>query len=97
MSPDSREAGVSEAFTPRVELASYLWEEYRYRHDLIWRLLFRMTTAVAVLSIAPFTIDDLVKAQTGPWIRALPVLAILVGSGRLGNTRVRVAPILAYL
>ena len=24
-----------------LELAKYLWEEYRYRHDLIWRLLFQ--------------------------------------------------------
>jgi hypothetical protein len=58
-----------------VELAKYLWEEYQYRHDLIWRLLFRVTAVAAVLSIAPFTIDDLTESRVGAWVKALPVLA----------------------
>ena len=59
-----------------VERAKYLWEEYRYRHDLIWRLLFRMTTVAVLLSIAPFTIDDLAKEAVGAWVNALPALAL---------------------
>jgi hypothetical protein len=58
-----------------VELAKYLWEEYKYRHDLIWRLLFRVTAVAAVLSIAPFTIDDLTETRVGGWVKFLPVLA----------------------
>jgi hypothetical protein len=46
-----------------VELAKYLWEEYRYRHALIWRLLFRTTAVAALLSIAPFTIDDFAESK----------------------------------
>ena len=30
-----------------LELAKYLWEEFKYRHDLIWRLLFRVTAVAA--------------------------------------------------
>jgi hypothetical protein len=59
-----------------VELAKYLWEEYRYRHDLIWRLLFRMTGVAVLLSIAPFTIDDLANERTRGWVDALPALAL---------------------
>jgi hypothetical protein len=66
----------TETPTARIELAKYLWEEYRYRHDLIWRLLFRMTAVAALLSIAPFTIDDLVKRQVGAWVDVLPGLAL---------------------
>jgi hypothetical protein len=29
--------------------ASLVWDEYKYRHDLIWRHLIRSTTAVVVL------------------------------------------------
>jgi len=36
-----------------VDLAKFICEDCHYRHDLIWRLLFRMTTVAAVLSIAP--------------------------------------------
>ena len=60
----------------RVERASYLWEEYRYRHDLIWRLLFRMTAVAVLLSIAPFTIDEIAEKKAGAWVNALPALAL---------------------
>jgi hypothetical protein len=66
----------TETSMPRIELAKYLWEEYRYRHDLIWRLLFRMTAVAALLSLAPLTIDDLVKRQVGAWVNALPGLTL---------------------
>jgi hypothetical protein len=66
----------TETSVASIELAKYLWEEYRYRHDLIWRLLFRMTAVAALLSIAPFTIDDLVKRQVGAWVDVLPGLAL---------------------
>jgi hypothetical protein len=66
--------------TDSVELAKYLWEEYKYRHDLIWRLLFRVTSVAALLSIAPFTINDLIREAVGVWVKFLPALAIgLVG------------------
>ena len=63
-----------------MELAKYLWEEYKYRHDLIWRLLFRATAVAALLSIAPFTISDLAGSRAGGWVKALPVLAIALVS-----------------
>jgi hypothetical protein len=59
-----------------LELAKYLWEEYKYRHDLIWRLLFRVTAVAALLSIAPFTIGDLAGSRAGFWVKFLPALAI---------------------
>jgi len=65
--------------TPRladVEQAKYLWEEYRYRHDLIWRLAFRMTAAAVLLSLAPFTIDDLAEERVRGWVDALPAIAL---------------------
>jgi hypothetical protein len=66
-----------------VELTKLLWEEYRYRHDLIWRLLFRVTAVATALSIAPFGIENLVKSDVGFWVTLLPVLAVLtlLGSG----------------
>jgi long-chain acyl-CoA synthetase len=60
--PDSEERSF------RVARATYLWEEYKYRHDLIWRLLFRITTVAVILSIAPFTINTLVQSRVGVWI-----------------------------
>lgn len=67
--------------TDGLELAKYLWEEYQYRHDLIWRLLFRITFVTVLLSIAPFTINDSVRQRVGFWVYSLPVLAFLLASG----------------
>lgn len=27
---------------------SYLWEEYQYRHDLVWRVTLRLTFVVEI-------------------------------------------------
>jgi len=64
-----------------LERTKQLWEEYRYRHDLIWRLLFRITFVAVLLSIAPFTINDSVRQRVGFWIYSLPVLAFLLVLG----------------
>lgn len=32
-----------------------LWNEYKYRHDMIWKLSFRTITACVVVSILPYT------------------------------------------
>jgi hypothetical protein len=58
-----------------------LWEEYRYRHDLIWRLLFRITFVAVVLTITPFTINDSIRNRVGGWLILLPALAILLAFG----------------
>jgi hypothetical protein len=75
----AKSVGASSS-TDSVELAKYLWEEYKYRHDLIWRLLFRVTTVVVLLSIAPFTIDNLTKEAVGVWVQFLPALAMGVAA-----------------
>lgn len=64
-----------------LEEAAQLWEEYRYRHDLIWSLLFRMTAAVTLLSIAPYTIDDVAREGAGDWVVVLPLLGALLALG----------------
>jgi hypothetical protein len=80
----------------KLEFAKYLWEEYRYRHDLIWRLLFRVTAVAALLSIVPFTISETAKANAGPAVDLLPALAlvlILASSGLLRAEWKRFEPI----
>ena len=58
-----------------LEVAKYLWEEFQYRHDLIWRLLFRVTAVATLLAIVPFTIGDLAESRAHELVRYLPVLS----------------------
>jgi len=60
-----------------VEEAKLLWDEYKYRHELCWRLIFQITTAVVAILIIPYirpNITDLV----GLWILVLPLLAVIL-------------------
>jgi hypothetical protein len=62
---------------------SYLWNEYQYRHDMIWKLTFRITAVAAALLIAPFLAEKSVHEAVGKGLLALPVLAIVVIGGGL--------------
>ena len=73
--------GLGERSEHDVERASLLWQEYSYRHDLIWRLLSRSTSVAVLLAIAPFTIGDLTQQRVGSWIKILPLLALVLMLG----------------
>jgi hypothetical protein len=61
-----------------LKIATYLWDEYRYRHDLVWQLVFRVTAVATALLIAPFLASASLRAVLRGWLLFLPGLAILV-------------------
>jgi hypothetical protein len=65
------------------EIASYLWVEYEYRHDMVWKLAFRITAVAAALLIAPFLVDQPVQKAVNYGLVGLPLLAIVVIAGGL--------------
>jgi F0F1-type ATP synthase assembly protein I len=70
--------GVETKPDHRLELAKYLWTEYQYRHDLVWKLVFRLTAAVVVLGIIPYTQDKLVNTIPSWWILVPPLLGVIL-------------------
>jgi Mn2+/Fe2+ NRAMP family transporter len=60
-----------------LDEAKFLWDEYRYRHDLCWRLIFQITTAVVAILIVPY-IQPTITKSVGLWIVALPFLAFIL-------------------
>ena len=66
---------------------SYLWEEYQYRHDLVWRVTLRLTFVVAFLSIIPY-VNDSLSTKMGKWMLVPPILSVLLaifGSAVIAN------------
>jgi hypothetical protein len=61
-----------------LRVVSYLWGEYQYRHDMVWKLAFRITAVAAALLIAPFLTDVSVQKAVGYGLAGLPSLAIVV-------------------
>jgi hypothetical protein len=54
-----------------------LWCEWKYRHDLFWKLLFKFAGAVIVLWIIPFLKPEVFRFQ--PWIAlAFPAAAVIM-------------------
>lgn len=66
-----------------LETLNSLWDEYKYRHDLIWQRTFTFTTAITLISIIPYMQEN-VACLLANWIIIAPILAlILAGFGLL--------------
>lgn len=71
---ESRDQAPQENKTTELDKAKFLWGEYRYRHELCWKLLFQITTAVVIVLVIPYVRPDI--AQRLSWATLfLPVLA----------------------
>jgi hypothetical protein len=60
-----------------LEALQNLWDEYKYRHNLIWQRIFIFTTAVVSISILPYIQLNIVE-RLGNWILIAPVLAVIL-------------------
>lgn len=52
-----------------------LWEEYRYRHTHIWSTTYKVTSAVAAVSLVPYLKPDVVE-KLGLFALSLPAIAV---------------------
>jgi hypothetical protein len=66
-----------------LESWKHLWEEYKYRHDLIWQRTFTLTTAITLLSIIPYLQKDIARLL-GKWILIMPLLVFVLECFGLG-------------
>jgi hypothetical protein len=73
--PDPNDANLSDI---PVQKAQVLWNEYKYRHDLVWRVLFQVTAAAVILSVAPYLAPPEVVYYLRLWLLAAPVLAFVL-------------------
>ena len=54
----------TEEHLSQAEKLSALWEEYRYRHDLVWRILVTSGILVSTLSVIPYTSSEVTRAYS---------------------------------
>ena len=57
------------------EKAKLVWDEYKYRHEHCWKLIFQITAAVVIVSVVPYT-DETIARKLGYWTVLLPSLGI---------------------
>ena len=59
----------------RLEEAQFLWDEYRYRHEHCWSLIFKVTAGVIAILIIPYAQPEVTKS-VGIAIVFLPAVAV---------------------
>ena len=59
----------------RLDVLSYLWHQYEYRHDMCWRAAYKVTFAVVTMAIVPYVKSDLIR-QLGCGALVPPFIAI---------------------
>lgn len=72
-----RSANQQDANWPSTEELKYLWDEYKYRHDLCWRTVYRALFAVVFLAAIPYVRIDLAKALNF-WMIIPTVLGVFI-------------------
>lgn len=88
MSTDEQHSASGDQVTePSVAELEYLWDEYKYRHDLCWRAIYQIVAAVVVLGTVPYvvvlgTVPDKLTKVLGLYMLVPAVLAaVLAGFG----------------
>ncbi|GAA3546029.1 hypothetical protein [Zobellella aerophila] len=61
----------------QYEWESLLWDEYKYRHDHIWKKLFQITIGVVLLGAVPYLKPDITRVLQG-WILIAPLLGTVL-------------------
>lgn len=57
---------------PAQEQLSYLWDEYKYRHGLCWKAVYKIIAGVLVLAVLPYAKPDLIKPPLRDWMLLVP-------------------------
>ena len=60
------------------EIMKGLWPEYSYRHDMVWKLVFRVTAVATALMIAPFLANVTTQRALRGSLVLLPIVGIFV-------------------
>lgn len=60
-----------------IQKANLVWDIYKYRHDLCWRLLFQTIIAVVLVSVAPYANENATLAL-GRWMLMPPVVGVVL-------------------
>jgi len=58
---------------PDIEPAKLIWDEYKYRHEHVWKLIFQITIAVVVISIIPYS-QVHISEKLKEWVVLLPLV-----------------------
>ena len=73
MSDNQNSENKTQCGSGAIESAKLIWDEYKYRHEHCWKLIFQVTIAVVIISIIPYS-QVHVGERLREWILLLPLV-----------------------
>ena len=73
MSDNQNSDNKTQCTSGAIESAKLIWDEYKYRHEHCWKLIFQITIAVVIISIIPYS-QVHVGQRLREWIVLLPIV-----------------------
>ena len=64
---------------PDQEQLNYLWDEYKYRHGLCWKAVYKIVAVVILLAVLPYAKLELTKLL-GRWMLVPPIMGTLLAA-----------------
>jgi hypothetical protein len=58
----------------KIEDLKYLWDVYKYRHELCWSAIYKITVAVIALAALPYAAKPGLTGALGGWMLVPPVI-----------------------
>jgi hypothetical protein len=67
--------------TPTPEQLNYLWDQYKYRHGLCWKAVYKIVAVVIVLAVLPHAKKELTASTSlGNWMLVPPIIGALLAA-----------------
>jgi hypothetical protein len=69
---------MSDVSNHKQEQLNRLWDEYKYRHGLCWKAVYKIVAVVIVLAVLPYAKPELTRSMSlGRWMLAPPIIGTL--------------------
>jgi hypothetical protein len=72
---------MSDVSNHKQEQLNNLWDEYKYRHGLCWKAVYKIVAVVIVLAVLPYVKPELTKPMSlGRWMIVPPIIGTLLAA-----------------
>ena len=72
-----------ESDDPTQERLKYLWDEYKYRHGLCWKAIYKIIAVVTLLGVLPYANPEVAKVLKS-WMLVPPIIGTLLAAFGVG-------------
>jgi hypothetical protein len=69
---------------PTQQQLEYLWDEYKYRHGLCWKAVYKIIAVVTLLAVLPYAKPEVTEALPSWMMLVPPIIGTLLAAFGVG-------------